>query len=49
MDAQGHPRARFVAYGILFNVIEAIFEFPFGLRDIGLERGEFGQFRTRRK
>ena len=34
MDAQGHPRARFVAYGILFNVIEAIFEFPFHSGDI---------------
>ena len=34
MDAQGHPWVRFVAYGILFNVIEAIFEFPFHSGDI---------------
>jgi len=34
MDAQDHPRVQFVADGILFNVIEAIFEFPFHSGDI---------------
>ena len=28
MNAQGHPAVRFVAYRILFNIIEAIYEFP---------------------
>ena len=28
MDAQGQMGVRFVAHGILFNVIEAIFKFP---------------------
>ena len=34
MGAQGHLGARFVAYGILFNLIEAILEFPFHSGDI---------------
>ena len=29
LDAKGHLGVRFVAYGILFNVIEAIFNFRF--------------------
>ena len=34
MGVQGHLGARFVAYGILFNLIEAILEFPFHSEDI---------------
>ena len=40
---------RVIAYNILVNVIEAIFEIPFGLGDIGQERGEFGGFPMRAK
>ena len=29
INAQGHTGVRFVAHDILFNLIEAIFEFPF--------------------
>jgi len=34
LDAQGYLGVRFVAYDILFNVIEAIFEFHFHSGDI---------------
>ena len=34
MGGQGHLGARFAAYGILFNLIEAILEFPFHSGDI---------------